>query len=317
MDDVKAILIKPGMKAVVSGVLGVVAGAFAGASIGVAIYRWLWIILTFVFGFLYAFALYKYSKSDKNLMEENARLEKEKENLIASAQVYNNALQGLSSLCKLSAKYTNMQVHEIIDDGRIDCNNWNFDVAGALVCETIYNSIVKELGIKKGASGISDIEVCYVKLNESGKDKEKLHKHANLCAYYHPSTRNPKIYKVNRDFASRKDRYHDIDLFLDNSKDVNILLNKEEVNRYFCLKPNRSYDYSQYIGIPVVCDSTNEGKMVGLLEIVCHGDSIISNDKNEIRNYVDCFFSPYSQLLLLLFKLEKALKATPRKKEES
>ena len=315
MEGIKAILVKPVAKAVVNGVLGIVVGTFAGACISVEANRWLWGTLTVVSGLLYLLALVGYARFDKNLIEENLIVEEENKKLKSKVKVYNNSIQGISSLCKLSAKYTNMQVHEIIEDARIDCRNWNFDLASALVCETIYNYIVKELGIKKSSSDIIDIEVCYVKLNESGKDKGRPHKYANLCAYYHPYTRNPSIYKVNRDLATRKDRYHDVNLFLENHKDVNILLDKEEINRYFFLKPHLNYDYSQYIGIPVVCDSTEEGKMVGLLEIVCHGNSIISNDRNEIRSYVDRFFSPYAQLLLLLFKLEKALKATPRKKE--
>ena len=208
------------------------------------------------------------------------------------------------------------QVHEIINNGDTECKNWNFDLASSLVCETIYNSIVRDLGVKKTSSDIIDIEVCYVKLNESVSEKGNVHKYANMCAHYHPaSSRNPKVFRVNRDLSARKDKYHDVNLLADGNGDVNILMNSQEISRYFKLQRYKDYDYSQYIGIPIICDSTNQGKMVGLLEIVCHGDSIISNEKEKILQYVNCFFAPYAQLLLLLFKLEKALKAIPKNKK--
>ncbi len=313
MNELKVFFNRPAVKAVVNGVLSLVVATLASVFFSQNEKSWLLGIITATVFVGYIFCLIFYALADTNLKKENDGLKEDINSWIDSAKVYNNAIQGLSALCQISANRTNMQIHEIVDNARIDCNTWNFDMASSLVCKEIYTRIIKDLCVKSTSTGIIDIEVCYVKMTESGT-RGKTHRHVNLCAYYNPSERPPKLLKTNRDLASKK-QYYDAKLFIENNSEIIILKNSEEIKKKFLLSPDKEYDYEQYIGIPIVCESSEGGKMVGLLEIVCHNGCIISNDKKIIRDYVDRFFTPYAQLLLLLFKMEKALKAMPANKE--
>lgn len=311
MEELKTIFKKPAVRIVLNAILSTLVAIFSGAIFGDKERITMWIILTVAVAVIYIGVLIAYANCDKNLNEINEKLKDEIEVWKTSSRVYNSAIQGLSTLCKMSAKSANIQINEIINEGRINCSVWNFDIASNLTCLEIYNCIINNLGIKT-ANGVVDVEVCFVKLFETGRNKQK-HKYANLCAYYNPTNSTPAIYKVNRD-VSAKNIYYDAQMFIRNNAAPSILLNKEEIKKSFYLKRNHPCEYSQYIGIPVFCDTTNGGKMIGLLEIVCKNDCILANDRNKIEDYINRFFTPYAQLLLLLYKIEKALKATPKRK---
>lgn len=313
MEELKVFFNRPTVKSAVNGVLSLVVATLASVFFSQNEKSWLLGILTVVVFIGYVFCLIFYAMADTNLKKENDTLKENIKGWTDSAKVYNNAIQGLSALCQISANRTNMQIHEIVDKARIDCSTWNFDMASSLVCKEIYTHVIKELCVKSTSTDIIDIEVCYVKMTESGS-RGKTHRYVNLCAYYNLSERPPRLFKTNRDLAT-KSQYYDAKLFIENNSEIIILKNSEEIRKHFVLHPDKEYDYEQYIGIPIVCESKQGGKMVGLLEIVCHNGCIISNNKKTIRDYVDRFFSPYAQLLLLLFKMEKALKAMPANKE--
>lgn len=52
-------------------------------------------------------------------------------------------------------------------------------------------------------------------------------------------------------------------------------------------------------------------KMIGLFEIICLNKSKLGDSKEEIEEIVSRYFVPYSFLLLVLHKLERALLAKP------
>ncbi|MCD7818391.1 MAG: hypothetical protein LUH07_05005, partial [Lachnospiraceae bacterium] len=60
---------------------------------------------------------------------------------------------------------------------------------------------------------------------------------------------------------------------------------------------------------PVFC---NDEKMVGLFEIVCLNKTKLGETEDEIREIVSKYFMTYSFLMLVLYKLEKALVAQPK-----
>ncbi len=314
MNELKIFFNRPPVKAVINGVISLTIATLASVFFSQNEKSWILGTITLVFFAVYILCLIFYAIADANLIKRNDELKKDIDTWIKSAKVYDNAIRGLSALCKISADRTNMQIHEIIDNARIDCSTWNFDLASSLICKEIYTCILKELCVKTTSAGIIDIEVCCVKITERGT-RGKVHRYVNLCAYYNPSERPPKILKKNRDLES-KEQYFDAKLFINNSSDVIILMNSKEIKEHFLMRSDKEYDYEQYIGIPIVCESKQATKMVGLLEIVCKNGCSISDDRKTIRNYVDRFFAPYTQLALLLFKMEKALKAMPASKED-
>ena len=218
-------------------------------------------------------------------------------------------MQGIATICMYSAKNANIQIHEIIENKRIDCKVWNFDLASDTICETIYKNIIEQLGITKVNDGIVDIEVCYVKLLEKDQDLSKKGRIC-LCGHYHPTRNGPKILGKEREIE--EEGYHDSVLFLNASDKPDIQLNTADVLRVF--KKCGRNDYSQYLGIPVFCATYNKSsKMVGLLEIICHGKSILSDNSEQIQILANTFFAPYANLFLLLYKMDKALRAQPKK----
>ena len=130
-------------------------------------------------------------------------------------------------------------------------------------------------------------------------------------AYANKNKRKPSIYLQKRKFV--EDDYHDSELFRAGESDLEVVIGTDEIDKIF---GHRSKDkrnknknkYSQYIAIPVLC---NDEKMVGLFEIICLNNTKLGDTKEEVEEIVSRYFIPYSFLLLVLHKLEKALLAKP------
>ena len=252
-------------------------------------------------------------KEMDNLKEKMDVLRKDLENANLSLTTYSTSMQGVAEICKFCAQKANVQIHEIIEHSRLDCKTWNFDVACDTVCQAIYNYILKQSNIAQTDGGIIDIEVAFVKLIESDWHEQGQEKRICLCGHYHPTRNGPKIQGKRRVIS--EDGYHDEQLFLSKADYPDILLDDKEIEKAFKLRPENTYDYSQYLGIPVFCiTSANTSKMVGLLEIICHGKSVLSHSRDNIASMANHLFTPYAYLFLLLLKMEKALRAIPKQK---
>ena len=314
MKEIRTLLLKPAVKTAVLGLLTVIFGILCNVVVGSHKF-YLWIILI-AFVLLDIIVLIAYTKAERNLEKElqdittkQQNTNKEKEDLIYTIEAFSKAMQGIATTCMFCAKNANIQIHEIIDKKRIDCKAWNFDLASDTVCESIYNNIIEQLGIAKANDGIVDVEIGYVKLLEKDQNEFSEPKIC-LCGHYHPTRNGPTI--LGKERAIEKDGYHDSELFYYASDQPDIQLNPDAVMTV--LKKCDGKDYSQYLGIPVFCSTHKKNsKMVGLLEIICHGDSVLSNDINQIQKLANTFFAPYANLLLLLYKMDKALRAQPKK----
>lgn len=314
MREVKIILLRPPVKATILGILTFLFGVICNYTVGSGkIWRW---ILLVVFCIVNICILAAYAKAEESMDHklQNAKEELEKKNneledLQFTNEAFSKAMQGIATVCKFSAKNANIQIHEIIDKKRIDCKAWNFDLASDTICESIYTNIIEQLGITKASDGIVDIEVGYVKLVEDNLTAPGERK-ISLCGYYHPTRNGPKI--LGRPRAIEKEGYHDAALFYDASDQPDIRINSTAVLTVF--QKSDGKDYSQYLGIPVFCATQNKtSKMVGLLQVVCHGDSTLSDSVEQIQTLANTFFAPYANLFLLLFKMDKALRAQPKK----
>lgn len=130
----------------------------------------------------------------------------------------------------------------------------------------------------------------------------------------------PTIYQKKRKIQNdSKDGYYDTELFRRNKSDIVIIIDKDEIRDTFTFsnKDERKRNkYNQYVGIPVVCDKNNGSKMVGLLELACLDDTSLASTEDEIQEIVSKYVVPYTSLLLLLHKMEKALMAKPAKQEQ-
>ena len=315
MDELVKLLLKPPVKAGVLAIFTIAIGILTSAAVN-HYNRWFMWVALIVLVALYIWVLIAYTKKETNLISQINELTSNNAEAQKLFKIFQTSTQGLNAMCKISAKQTNMKIHEIEEQGKIFCDNWNFDIASSLVCQQIYDQVIRHICENNGYNGIADIEVEYVSLVESKQKKNRKPKTLiKLCGFYHPSRQNPSLYGVKRETKQKgKDNklYHDGMLFEKKKNSTDILMTKEEIAAEFTSLADRN-DYCQYIGIPVFCDTVSNGnKMVGLLEIVCHNDCYLADNRDDIKKYVDFYLSPYISLLLLLFKNDKALRAMPQ-----
>lgn len=315
LNELKTILIRPQVKGVILALSTTGIGVLSGiAANNIAMwYWWFFLVLTII---IYVVIIIKYAQLEESI---NSQLDETKERLKTAQQnveTFRDAFQGINAICKLSSKQTNLKIHEIIEQGKIFCDNWNFEIASSLLCEQIYNHVIYHICENTEYTGNADIEIEYVSLIEPLKKKKKKgNDQIKLCGYYHPSRPNPSIYRKIRNVNQKgKDGkpFHDGSLFLKKKNAISILMTKKDIEEGFGSLAN-NHDYSQYIGIPVFCDTSDgDNKMVGLLEVVCHNNSSISSDEDRIKQCIDLYLSTYASVFLLLFKNDKALRATPK-----
>lgn len=224
-------------------------------------------------------------------------------------KAYELTMSNFISIFQQSSRNANKLIHEIISDGRLNLNSWNFDLASELVCEKIFDLLCTLDDADK------NFGVGYVRLDESAEMEE------DACVYmtaFIDKTRSlPTIHKERRKLNAPL-CYHDVQLFLNGSADTEILMTPEEISDVFVYSTQEKRNagkkkYTQYIAIPVICVTEPKNKMVGLLEIVCSGQKL-SSKRDVIERIVANFLAPYAQLFLLLHKLEKALIAVPNNK---
>lgn len=314
MRELRILLLRPPVKAAILGLFTILFGILCNFAVGSG-KTWRWICLIAV-GVVELVVLVAYAKAEESLeqklygvTETLQRKNGEFEDLQFTNEAFSKAMQGIATVCKFCAKNANIQIHEIIDNKRIDCKAWNFDLASDIVCESIYTNVIEPLGIAKASDGIVDIEIGYVKLVEDNSSTSVENK-ISLCGYYHPTRNGPKILGKQR--VIEEGGYHDAALFYEASDQPDIQIDSAAVLAVF--QKSTGKDYSQYLGIPIFCATQNKtSKMIGLLQVVCHGNSILSDNIEQIQTLTNTFFAPYANLFLLLFKMDKALRAQPRK----
>lgn len=316
MQELKIFFTRPIVKAAVIGVLTASFGVLCNWTVGSGMW-WRWPIFV-AFSIFNIVILCLYAKTEKSFERELDKIKQqldtanaEIKDLEFTNEAFSNAMQGITAICKYSAKNANIQIHEIIDRKRLDCKTWNFDLASDTVCESIYENIIQKLSIPKAKDGIVDVEIGYVKLIEETSNQDE--KYISLCGYHHPTRNGPKILGKNRLVEDKA--YHDALLFYADNDQPDIQLNASAVQGVF--KDGDGKDYSQYLGIPVFCSTQKKNsKMIGLLQIVCHGNSTLAENEDEMKTIANTFFTPYAYMFLLLYKMDKALRAQPKKRGE-
>lgn len=294
-------LIKPTVRGVLMGGVTVLIGlfcAFFGIATGIA--RVILIILTIVFFLAYLVFLFVYGSLDHSFTR------KMREN-----DAFALAMSNLIAIFQQSARNSNKHIHDIISKGTIDLTTWNFDLASELVCEKIFDLLCAINGDDKNFS------VAYVRLEE--KNEAEKDEYVYMSAYIDKTRSLPTIIRKRRSMTDPHS-YHDVQLFLKKVNDPEILMDADAVaDNFTYLTPEKRYagkkKYTQYIGIPVICVTEPENKMVGLLEVIGLGQKIATK-REDVERIVSNFLVPYAQLLLLLHKLEKVLMAVPNNQKE-
>lgn len=300
MKQFQEFLKKPPVKNVILGVLTIVIGAICsslGSWDNLNKTFWTKVVIVIILTVLYCIALVFYSTSEVN----ERRIMKILEERIKS---YESVMVGLITVCRQSSIDVTSVIHNVKNNGNVDLNIWNFDKACTWVCSQIYTL----LGCL--SDGNKNFGVAYIKLEEENKPETEI----RMNAFANQNMHKPSIYGKKRKIDNDNDRnYHDIDLFRLGKSDIDVIIGKDKIDEVFSYdsKSTRSKNkdkYSQYIAIPVIC---NDSKMVGLLEVVCLNGASLGKNEKELIEVASKYFVPYSYLILLLHKLEKALLVKP------
>lgn len=299
---------KPRIKSIILGALTIVIGGICSA-LGSWDFKedktfYLKLIALIISVIIYIFFLLYYGKREEDIKKTEEVIEdikKAAEDIKKMAdlykahnEAYEELISGIMQSCKENANEANEIIHTIIEKNEADLRIWNFNKACFAVCEHIKGLLYK---IGDG----EDFEVVYSRLDE--KSGSEIY----INAYANKDRNSPFIFKKRRKI--QEDKYHDAELFRKKQADYEIL-EKEEIDEIFEYsnrekRRKNKNKYSLYIAIPVFC---NDKKMIGLLQIVCIGKTTLANNnKNNVKEIVSKYFIPYSFLLLMLHKLEKAL----------
>lgn len=297
----KDFLNKPQIKNILLAIPGIIIGALCSA-LGSWENRntsfWIKVICAIICLIAYIVLLIFYSTNEVN----ERRIKKILEEQI---KAYEEVMIGIDNICKECSSGVNAAIHEILEEGKFKYKIWNFDKACMLTCSQLYALLVQLSG------GNKDFAIAYIRLEETEKPETKI----RMCGFANQNMHKPSIYGMPRYFNNDDDRnYHDTDLFKSGKSDIEIIIGSDKIDEVFSYTTKQSRKknkekYNQYIAIPVFCDDT---KMVGLLEIVCLNDAALASTDKELMELASKYFVPYSYLMLLLHKMEKALIAKPK-----
>ncbi len=258
---------------------------------------WINVVLCIVLFVVYVFLLIYYSTAEVN----ERRIKKILEERI---RAYEEIMMGVDNICKESASGVNAVIHSIVEKGSFNPSIWNFDKACMLVCSQLYALLCHLSGGKK------DFRVNYVRLEEDIHPEVEI----RMSGFANQNMQKPTIFGKKRRIDRDDDNnYHDVELFRLGKADIEVVLGANKIDDSFSYptkesrKKNRG-KYNQYVAIPVFC---NDAKMVGLLQIMSLNDVSIGQNEKEVMELASKYFVPYSYLMLLLHKVEKAALAKP------
>lgn len=172
MKELYVILLKSHVKGVILTLITTAIGVLSGiVANNITSLMW-WMILISVVS-VYIISVYKYAILENKQQAELNQMIANRDDNEKRVEILQSVLQGISSMNRISAKQTNLKVHEIIEQGKIYCDNWNFDIASGLVCGQIHSHAISYICKKGFNSSIIDVEVAFVCLIE-GKGSSRI-----------------------------------------------------------------------------------------------------------------------------------------------
>ena len=292
----KDLLNKTSIKTILLSVIPIVISFFssvvvAGFTESKFLLAFVFLALFVVFVASYIALLCFYAKTDANLKAANKRLRNEnnalKKAVSHSVSMYKKMSEALNSFSK-----------SIIDDGQIDLNIWSFDKNSMWVREAVHE-LLKNLNGEENAYGVS-----YVKLIEKAEKS-----YAVTVGFANDASTPPHVFGKERDI-DEKHAYFDTKVFKSGNPEIVTMDNSDRIYEEFEYenKKDKSKKYSQYIGIPVLCENR---KIIGLLQVVSYEGSLIASNNKELREIAKKFFVQFAYFSLLSSKTEKGLISLP------
>lgn len=263
---------------------------------------------------LYIYTSYIYEKANKDSRDEIekqdeqiSKLEEKNKQFKKKIHSYDKGMRELTALFYDSSTSVNTLSKKMLA-GNITLDVWNFKRVATSVCTSVYN-LLCDL-----CTPDDDFTVNIVLSDVTATGNRR-----NITMIAHKGK-----YETYPDKFEEKMYFHKypsfyaIKLFKSKSTAVKVLTTKEEVNEHFVYVNEDHPEYSQYVGIPIVCSGS---KMVCLLQICAFGNAKIGKSKAEIVELVQEYVIPFTHFALLAYKVEKgfvsSLALVDKVKEES
>lgn len=249
---------------------------------------------------LYIYTSYAYDKAEKNKDKEKNELQKEinkinteKSQLEREVNSFDRGMRELATLCYDSSNSLN-KLSEHILKGDVALDIWSFKKVATGICNSIYNLLCETCAPYDDFT----VNIMLSDVTATG-NKRNITMIAHKGKYEkYPGKFEEKLY------FTKYSSFYAVKLCKSNNTDIRILTTKEEVNEKFVYVDEDHPDYSQYVGIPIVCSGN---KIVCLLQICAFGNSKIAESKAEILKIIKKYIFPFTHYALLAYKVEKGL----------
>ncbi len=258
-----------------------------------------------LFGVLVAFMIY-YSKQDdatalaiNELKDKNKKMKILLDHFEVQAKANMHTINAFSSFAELWAKNINTFANEVQKTGKVSGKHWDKSSLYDLVCEKCRDTIETYVGY----GDHTKVSVGFIEYIQDSKGEWVW-----FCAHSNPESTRPRVFDKCEKLSDCNYRY--AQLMRNKNSEIEVASNNEEVLQLF----NRSSPetdltkYTQYIAIPVFC---SRKKMLGIFQVITkHGYKII-DDKEGLREFAESSLIPFSNLMVLIDKINKGLYAKP------
>lgn len=251
-------------------------------------------------GIVYIYTSYKYIKRGKDNKERIKTLrrnlrdaEKEIDGLRKKIDSFEKGMRELATLFVDSSEGINKTANNILQ-GKLTFDLWNFKKVSTGICNSVY-ALLCEL-----CKPCDDFTVNIVLADSTAQGKRR---NITMIAYKgkyekYPNTFGKKMY------FDKHSTFYAVKVCKSNNINTRVLTTKEEINENFVYVDEDHPDYSQYVGIPIVCSGK---KIICLLQICAFGNDKIADTKADILKIVMGYLYPFTNYALLAYKIEKGL----------
>lgn len=249
---------------------------------------------------IYAYTCYKYGQMDKNekseknkLREKNEKLEELNIDLSKDAKSFDKGMRELATLFYDSSDSLNKTSAHLLE-GNWKLELWNFKKVATGICSSVYGLLCEV------CKPYDDFTVNIMLADPTATGKKR---NITMIAHKGKYEKYPEKFEEKLYF-DKYSAFYAVKVCKSNKKDIRVLTTREEVNEKFVYIDEEHPEYSQYIGIPIVC---SKNKIVCLLQICSFGNDKIAESKADIMKIVMRYLYPFTQYALLAYKIEKSL----------
>lgn len=259
--------------------------------------------------FTLLFAVIFFSEQDDRIYDEYKKLKEEIEKIkVVTAYFENeyktscNIITTFSTLFEDWSKNIYNFVKQVIDKKIISDTAWDRIKYYDTVCLQCKNMILRYCNITE----ISKISVGLILCSED----ERGEKYIEMVSHSDSQSVRPSAYKHKEKLVDSK--YHYAELIKEAYTGIEALVNNEEILRAFNQTNIHTElsKYTQYIAIPIYCANN---KLLGIFQVDTKYNCIIEEDKSALIEFVNEKIIPYSNLIVLIDKINKGLYILPDK----